>query len=297
MIGPRSEAEKLLRRYRAQLVAQGNRASRNLLAIVERIERRIMRSLARQYGERGITKASASRVRAIANRIALEADPEIAAWFHRVGPAAATNGLLVQAEYLATAARMQGWQGLPYERVRGSFDAWQSGIDAGRLFNFGDSARFEALKWQWTGYWMRTAEALQDRFVEAAIKGESWKDLAKASVEDLNTLGLRGRMNKDAFSDAFTRTKLTEISNAASTGMAADAGIALFANLGIPDDRQSEICAEASERDPMTLEEWDATDLGRPPRHVFNCRCLLLAQPSPTWWGGSENVEVMEAAA
>lgn len=282
MIGPRPEAERLLRKYRAELVKAEGQASARLLRIVEALERRIYASLAR-YGENGVTKKSASRVRAIANRIALEADPAVAAWFHHEGPTAALNGLKMQAEYLAKAARIRGWQGLPYERVQASYDAWQTGIDQGRLFNWGDAAAFEQRVWQWRDYWAGTAAKLQERFVEAAINGESWKDIAKASVEDLDALGLNGRMNKYAFSDAFTRTKLTEISNDAAIGMAADAGVDTFINLGVPDDRQSDICAEADGLGALTLAEWDASGPGRPPRHVFNCRCTLLAQPNEAW--------------
>ena len=289
MIGQRPEVEALLRKYRAQLMAQEGPAAKRLLAIVEALEKQIMGSLAR-YGENGITKAQASRVRAIANRIALEADPAVAAWFHREGPAAALNGARMQAQYLS---KFKGVRGAPYERVQGSFDAWQQGIDSGRLFNFGDTAKFEQLKWQWTDYWKGTAEKLQERFVEAAINGESWKDIAKASVETLDDLGLNGRMNKYAFSDAFTRTKLTEIHNNAAIGMAADAGIDTFINDGVPDDRQSEECAEADSLGALTLPEWDASGPGRPPRHVFNCRCTLLAQPSEAWITGS----VVEMAA
>jgi hypothetical protein len=47
------------------------------------------------------------------------------------------------------------------------------------------------------------------------------------------------------------------------------------------DDRTTEICREASRQEPMTLEQWSASEWGRPPRlspfHL--CRSVLEGGP------------------
>lgn len=296
MIGPRPEVEALLRKYRAQLMAQAaanGAANTELFRLVESLERLIMRRL-EQYMKGEITKRKVSQVSKIASRAAVESDRDVAAWLHKYGPSAAMNGNRMQATILR-ASLGRNWQGAPYERVKNAFDTWEAGIQSGKLFDFAKGQSFVEYTDTWDRQWIATARSLQERFVEAAINGESWKDLAKANVEGLDALGLQNRMNKYAFSEAYTRTELTRISNNAAIGMAADAGIDTFINDGVPDDRQSEECAEADTLGAMTLAEWDASGPGRPPRHVFNCRCTLLAQPSEAWITGSK--EPMEATA
>ena len=56
----------------------------------------------------------------------------------------------------------------------------------------------------------------------------------------------------------------------------------LFINRNPEDDRSTDICVKASNAGPMTLEEWDRSPFGRPPRlkpfHL--CRSSLLVVPS-----------------
>lgn len=74
------------------------------------------------------------------------------------------------------------------------------------------------------------------------------------------------------------RTEFTRLDNIAGITFAQDAGLSSFINIGVGDERQSEICADASTQDPMTLEEWRASRWGLAPRHPY-CRCYMQAVP------------------
>ena len=76
------------------------------------------------------------------------------------------------------------------------------------------------------------------------------------------------------------RTESTRVDNIVSVGFAESAGITKFANVGVGDERQSEVCRIASEADPMTIEQWtryrqNGLYIGTAPRHP-NCRCQLM---------------------
>jgi hypothetical protein len=57
-----------------------------------------------------------------------------------------------------------------------------------------------------------------------------------------------------------------------------------FVNLGVGDSRQSDICAFATKQKPLTIAQWRALSfegevVGMAPRHVANCRCLMIGAP------------------
>jgi len=74
------------------------------------------------------------------------------------------------------------------------------------------------------------------------------------------------------------RTELGRLDNVAGITFDQAAGMEKFVNLGVGDERQSDICAEATEADPMTLAEWSASEFGIAPRHPF-CRCAMFGVP------------------
>lgn len=53
----------------------------------------------------------------------------------------------------------------------------------------------------------------------------------------------------------------------------------VYANINPEDDVTTDICMRASQQEPMTLEEWDASEFGRAPRYepFHLCRSVLLA--------------------
>jgi len=74
------------------------------------------------------------------------------------------------------------------------------------------------------------------------------------------------------------RTEMGRLDNVAGITFDQAAGLDYFINLGIGDDRQSEICADATLQDPMTLAEWGASEWEIAPRHPY-CRCAMYGVP------------------
>ena len=149
-------------------------------------------------------------------------------------------------------------------------------------------------------YWQiergRWAREFEDRARE--VTGRVQRDLTKAigttgettprdiaaSVRPLIE-GSTGRMDAETWARSFARTNQQQLYGDFAEQLAIDAGIDKFINVGVPDDRQSQECYEASQQPPMTMAEWDGWTAsngkgGRPgSRHVFNCRCIGGAVP------------------
>lgn len=269
--------QRLLEQYRRELVEIAGGSGSRLLSILARIERRMVREMAARSG--AVTRGDVNRMTATINRMVLEGLPELAAWMEAEFPRGALNGLRTQAAMLKRAFAVTDWSEIPVESVRDTFRAFEMGIENRRLLQITDPAQLARWSAEWSQHWTVTVAALESRFVEGIVRRQTWTEIAASIRGRAGTLNIEGRLNADDFARAFTRTKLTEIANVAGVRAAQAAGLTQFVNLGIPDDRQSDICRAASEAGAMTLDEWDASEWGRPTRHVFNCRCDLVAIP------------------
>lgn len=201
------------------------------------------------------------------------------------------------AELFAAAEGAEAARLIRDRRALQTFLRFEDSIRSKRLLN--RTGRYaerwaEAFASDTGGNWARVTTRVQAHFVRAAREGWSYRDIAAhmREVGELRVLergvvnvergvfAVRGHMSPEAFARGFTRAKANELSNEISVRLGEEAGIDKFANVGVPDERQSEECAAASAMEPMTREEWDASAEGPPPRHVLNCRCTLAAVPA-----------------
>ena len=168
--------------------------------------------------------------------------------------------------------------GMDPERVAKTFLRIEKAIAAQELIKVAEP--YQAL-WanMWSDEWVKVGRHIQASLTRAALTGETNRTIANALMGPLGELNIAGHLGPDAFADAFVRTQFGQLHNDFSTALANEAGLDKYVNIGVPDDAQSEICNEASQLSPMTLEEWEASSVGRPTRHVFNCRCILQAVP------------------
>jgi len=272
------ETQRILAQYRRELMAQADRASVELARMLEKIERQIIRAIERE-GATAVTQAQANRIVATINRIALESLEPLGGWFRAEAPKAGLNGLKTQAEFLKRIYKAESWADVPAGKVRAAFQNFEQGLGAGRVLRLSDVDL--AMRWaaEWNGNLATISRSLQAEFVRGATLGMSWLDIANQVQTITGDLDIRGRVAPDVFARGFTRAKLTEIATDTSIQVARAAGITQYVNVGVPDDRQSDECAEASRQPPMTLEEWAESEWGIPPRHVFNCRCDLAGVP------------------
>lgn len=132
---------------------------------------------------------------------------------------------------------------------------------------------------EWGDHWTPAVRRIQAEFSRGVLLGSHSNQIADAITSDLGTLNIAGMQDADVFARGFVRAKYTELNADFAQVLGKEAGLEQYVSIGVPDDRQSEVCFEASNAGPMTLEEWDASEWGRPPRHVFNCRCSLTAIP------------------
>ena len=264
-----------IKKSRRELLAQSDESSRKLASILAKQERAILRRIAIE-GDTPILRAERVRVTSAMHRIVLEGNADVARWLRGELPKGGLNGLGLQASAIKQAFGVTDWREVPSARIRDTFLSFEDAIKTGKVLPLRDAdlaARWAA---EWTDYMGDTIDRIQSEFVSAAARGKSWIEIANNITDDLGQIGLEGRQSAETFARGFTRAKLTEIANKTSTRVAMEAGITHFVNAGVPDDRQSEECAEATAEEAMTVDDWNAYRHGPPPRHVFNCRCLLM---------------------
>jgi hypothetical protein len=268
---------RTLMRYRTELAEQADEVSKPMIRLQESIYSDWVKRIER-YGENGITRADANRLREITDRSILESVPEVKAWFHGEAPKAGLNGLRSQAAYIKKQLGVTDWTKLPSARIREAFITTereiQTAASLGRTWPQGGvMSRFidaETYRKTWTKNLQRAATGVQREIVTQIVKGGSWLDVSNSITDELGKLHISGQMSPEAFARGYARATLTRVANDASTGAAIDAGLDSFWNQGVPDDAQSDECAEASTYDAMTMDEWDASDVCPPPRHVMS---------------------------
>ncbi len=163
--------------------------------------------------------------------------------------------------------------GFAAENIRDTFAAWEKTNDYRQRLNVGYQT------W-WNEIVARDEQMrrlLQAEFTHGAGMGLSNEAMAARLIESTKTLDLN-ITDPERWANRIVRQETTRISNDIHTGFAKEIGIELFWNFGIPDDRQGPDCATASQADPMTLDEWAASEWGLPPRDedYGNCRCQLM---------------------
>lgn len=136
---------------------------------------------------------------------------------------------------------------------------------------------------------LKPASALRDALIDVRVNGGSLRTAVRqmiAADPALDRLPLSQQaISTLARARAVIRTETTRLDNAVSVGFAEAAGVELFANLGVGDDRQSDVCHIACASKPRTIEGWRhfyfrGVYIGPPPRHVANCRDSLQGVPS-----------------
>lgn len=139
---------------------------------------------------------------------------------------------------------------------------------------------------QFSDRYLLVMREVQRQMTAAAIQSRTNQQVYEALRGPLGTLNLNGHQDPDVWARAFVRTTQHQLYADFSIAASLEAGITHFANMGVPDERQSRECWEASQEPPKTLEEWDGWRAsngkgGRPgERHVFNCRCRPAGIPA-----------------
>lgn len=266
---------ELDRLYALTLRIEG-KAGQELARLLLAMERDVVAAL--QAGTAGAwNMARARELFNEINRIAESGLLEQAQWLQgrlpdMIAPAART--------YAATAAI----SGFSAETMLDSWRAWERSDGYMQMLNAGHQRWFNEIV-------MRNEELrqlLQNEITRGMSLGLDGKTMAKRLIEGADRLSV-DMGDPEVWANRIVRTEMTRINNDIATGFAQESGFKLFYNLGVADDRQSEICAEASQQEPMTLEEWVASPWGVPDRHP-NCRCELLAW-SDEWGLDFEDVK------
>lgn len=184
----------------------------------------------------------------------------------------------------AGAAQFSVQAGVP-KRIAETFFAIERRIENGTILRV-----MEPYRTQWAGKfsdrYVPVMREIQRVFTRASIAGDTNQQILEQLRGPLGTLDLNGHQDPEVWARAFVRTTQQQLYADFSIAASVEAGITHFANIGVPDDRQSRECWEASQQDPMTLEEWDKWTAsngrgGRPgERHVFNCRCQPAGIPA-----------------
>lgn len=118
---------------------------------------------------------------------------------------------------------------------------------------------------------------LRSSLEAANVWGESMNDAADRLIEADPDFSSFPPLDMDPIARArmIVRTESTRFDNAVSVSLAESVGITDFVNVGVGDERQSDICQGATEQGPMSLDEWKSSPWGVAPRHP-NCRCAMV---------------------
>lgn len=282
------ELRQIVARYRQQLAeANGHTAQ-----IAERINRKIDRMIARLLarGDFELTLANYSAVIAAIRKVIAGGQPELvrALEDHSVKVSA-----LSLSQTAATSAAMYGT--LP-RRALEVFGAFEQSIASRQILRV-TAPYLDRWAAEWSAEWERTVRSVQAAFTQAVVTGQSPKALVAGLVDDLGALQINGRMDPALFAEAFVRTKATELYSDLSIRVAHESGISDFISIGVPDDRQSEICHDASNAGAHSLDWWASSQFGLPPRHVLNCRCSMVGVLDPEADWSQPNPKFETAAA
>lgn len=284
-------------RYRAMMGTLNGNAASVLATEGAALEGEFIREILKRSGK--LTPKQVEEVRAIFRDLVAKSSRDVAARMSKyVGPTMRTTA----ARTMATTTELLAAVNHPQARdVLLTMREWTQRIDQRSLIR----TPFYRARWEkaWSGNWDRMVNRTMDDLTEAALRREPW-DVVSKRLLDLGKLNeapgaltpagnlargtIAGHMHPEAFARGFARTALGDLSQDESIAEGHEIGLLYYGNFGVPDDRQSEICAAASAEEPKTVEEWKrwrrdvadpSNDGGPPKRHVFNCRCDLIGIP------------------
>lgn len=286
-------------RYRAMMGTLNGNAASVLATEGAALEAEFIREILKRSGK--LTPAQVNEVRAIFRDLVARSSEDIARRMTKyVGPAmklTAHRTIETTSDLLAAVNHPQFRETLLAAR------AYAEKIQGKFLF---DRSEFYRKRWAkaWDKRWTKVVERAGRDIEDVLSSGGGWADVA-AKLVPLGSLPefpgsltpkgapagltIRGKMHPEAFARAFARTSLGELSAAESIAEGHEIGLRWFVNIGVPDDRQSEICADACAQQPKTIEEWrvwrrnpadPSNDGGLPKRHVSNCRDEMVGVPN-----------------
>lgn len=276
-----AELQDLLLRRRKASEALAESGAKRYAYIIRRIDAAILRRL-----ERVDTELDAASVAALVSDMRKVLSSASAAVLEQADKDALEAFRLsfeTQLDYMRSAGSLSRSS----RQVAQAFAYYEQRITSGEILR-GEYWRIKRQEWsqEFVDEQRKVLRAVQAQMTRGLASGStSPRDVAAALRGPLGGLQISGRMDPEAFAAAFTRTQYAQVENDLAVSLATQAQIEKFVNVGVPDDRQSLECYEASQQPPMTMLEWDAWRAsngkgGRPgSRHVMNCRCIAGAVP------------------
>jgi len=266
---------RLVERYRRVLEQSNGRAEGYAVRIARSVDGRIARAIV-QGGERPIDRGRINELlRAVKASIG-NGDAEINRLLSAHAPDVIELSLREAESAVSLLEGVDRWNAISDTRIVDTFASFERDIAEHRLLDV-TAPYLERWRAEWNDGWTTVARRVQADFTRGMLTGQTNDEIAAGLVDPLNELNIRGRIPPEDFARAFIRTKSGELYQDAGLKIAMDAGLDQFVNLGVPDNRQSEVCFLASQAGAHTLEWWEASEFGPPKRHVFNCRCHLQA--------------------
>ena len=258
-----------IERMKRRLSTIEDESARRLLTILIRTERTIALKLQRGL----VSDFDLNKARELVNQISRISETGLFAqsdWLQQTIPDLMIGGLAVNRVMLGIA-------GFSAEDIVATFRGFE-GTDAyTALLNQGYQTWWNEILGRNETY-LRT---LQSEITRGAALGLDGPSIAENLIEASKKLNL-DVADPEVWANRLVRTEGTRLTNDIGVAFNEDVGIERFWNLGVADERQSDICAEASQQEPMTKDEWAASEFGLAPRHP-NCRCQLI--PWDDSWG------------
>jgi len=272
----RAELDRIVQRFTRQMELANGNLTRAMERLGTAVDRGILREVLRMEGV--VDRPQMLRAVSAFTQIAESAHDE----FQQIARNVMPKAIAATVERNAAIAGMT-MSGPSLRRVLGVYERIMVDLERGVLLR---SANHTLGIWhgELDDFLRKTIREVQAKVFQASVTGQSSSALARGLTDDLTALNLQNRVTPDAFARAFARTRMNELQNYTSVEMCREVDINLYINVGVPDDRQSEICYEASQENAQTLEWWEASKYGTPPRHHYNCRCSLLGVPEKIEW-------------
>lgn len=267
------QIQRIIARYRAMLEKANGSAVQAAERVAERMDRAIVRAM--EDGSYSVDTEALNRLLTSARRTLSNGNRQIRMVLEDHVPTVADLSMNHQA---AAIVAMQGAapNALSDLRVIDAFSYFERAI-ADKSIVRSSAPYVERWAAQWNDEWTKVARKVQAEFTRGLATGANNRDIAKGLVSDLGRLEINGKINNEDFAREFIRTSSGEMYQSFGLQIASEAGLDLFVNIGVPDDRQSEECYQACQEGAHTMEWWLASPEGPPKRHVFNCRCFLQA--------------------
>lgn len=247
--------------------------------ILAGMRRRMAAAIERALRDKTITRARANDLMLTLRRVL---DETTARELSRLAPAlieSVEGGLLSAAEF-SEALYKSGAFSLPeYREIVRALSVFEGPDAVAGLVQ----VQLDAIASDIRTHFVSMTDSISGKISQGLASGYSSSKIAASILTEAGQINVTdfgaGALNDEAFARALARTSVNQISNEIAVASGLESGMDHFANMGIPDERQSPECEAASNLGALTLAEWDATDVGPAPRHP-NCRCRLLPVPA-----------------